>query len=98
MSLEVIATCGQPPELRGQKVRDVQVFMSCPESGSPPDRKVGVDPRLPKVKKPKPSPLKAYGVKAISAKPKAKSHKPTKNRPQRKPVAPKEAKNKKSLQ
>lgn len=93
-SLEVIATCGHPPEIRGQKVRDVHVFTSCPESGSPPDEKVVVAPRPPKVKKPKPSLLKAPGVKARPAKPKAKA---TKNKPQKKPMAPKVAKNKKTL-
>lgn len=95
--MEVIATCGHPPEIRGQKVRDVHVFTSCPESSSPPDEKVVVAPGPPKVKKPKPRLSKAPGVKARPAKPKAKLPKPTKNRPQRKPVAPKVAKNKKTL-
>ncbi|XP_070703524.1 chondroadherin-like protein [Pempheris klunzingeri] len=97
VSLEVIATCGHPPELRGQKVRDIHVFKSCPESGSPPDEKVVVATRPPKVKKPKPSLSKALGVKARPAKPRAKLPKPTKNKPQRKPVAPKVTKNKKAL-
>ncbi|XP_051244214.1 chondroadherin-like protein [Dicentrarchus labrax] len=96
VSLEVTATCGHPPEIKGQKVRDVHVFTSCPESVSPPDEVV-VAPRPPKVKKPKPSPSKAPGVKARPAKHKAKPPKPTKNRPQKKPVAPKVTKNKKTL-
>ncbi|XP_022612751.1 chondroadherin-like protein [Seriola dumerili] len=97
VSLEVIATCGHPPELRGQKVTDVQVFTSCPQSGSPPGQEAVVDPRPPKLKKPKPSLSKAPGVKARPAKPKTKQPKPTKNQPQRKPVVPKVAKNKKTL-
>lgn len=97
MSLELIATCGHPPELRGQKVRDVQVFTSCPKSGSPPDQDAVVDPRPPKVKKPKPSLSKASEVKAAAPKPKAKLPKPARNQPQKKLVAPKVAKKKKTL-
>ncbi|TKS91596.1 Chondroadherin-like protein [Collichthys lucidus] len=97
VTLEVIATCGHPPEVRGQKVRDVQVFKSCPESSSPPVEKV-VATRPPKVKvKPQRNLSKATGVKAKPAKPKTKLPKPTKTRPQKKPVAPKVTKNKKML-
>uniref|UniRef100_A0A3Q3LLC6 Chondroadherin-like protein n=1 Tax=Mastacembelus armatus TaxID=205130 RepID=A0A3Q3LLC6_9TELE len=81
--LQVIATCGHPPELRGQKVRDVQVFMSCPHSSSPPNEEVFVDPRPPKVRRPK---AKTPGVKAESLKAKAKPPKPTKSQRQRKPA------------
>lgn len=94
VSLEVIATCGHPPELQGQKVRDIQVFTSCPENSSPPDQEVVSNQRPPKVKKPKPSLPK---VAAVKAKPKAKVSKPTKKQPQRKHVAPKVAKKKKTL-
>ncbi|XP_067427054.1 chondroadherin-like protein [Thunnus thynnus] len=87
VSLEVIATCGNPPELRGQKVRDIHVFKSCPESSSRPDEKVAVAPTRPKVKNPKLSLSKVPGLKAKPAKPKANQPKPTKNRPQRKPAA-----------
>ncbi|XP_045929185.1 chondroadherin-like protein isoform X2 [Micropterus dolomieu] len=79
VSVEVIATCGHPPEIKGQKVRDVHVFTSCPESGSPPDEKAVVATRPPTVKKPKPSFLKAAVDKARPAKPKTKLPKPTKN-------------------
>lgn len=89
VSLEVIATCGQPPELRGQSIRDVSVFTSCPESAPPPGEEVTVDHRPPEVKKPKPSLSNSHRVKANPAKPKAKKSKPTKNQPQRKPAAPK---------
>ncbi|XP_029363960.1 chondroadherin-like protein [Echeneis naucrates] len=93
VSLEVTATCGHPPELRGQKVMDVQVFTSCPEIISPQDQRVVVDPRSSKVVKLKPNLSKAPGVKAKPAKPKAKLLKPSKKQPQRKPVIPKVTKN-----
>ncbi len=35
MNLKVRATCGHPPELRGQRVKDVHVFKSCPGEKSP---------------------------------------------------------------
>lgn len=97
MSLEVIATCGHPPELRGQMVRDIHIFKSCPESSSRPDKKVIVAPTRPKVKNPKLSLSKVPGLKAKPAKLKANQPKPTKNRPQRKPVAPTVTKKKKTL-
>uniref|UniRef100_A0A3Q3W4G3 Chondroadherin-like b n=1 Tax=Mola mola TaxID=94237 RepID=A0A3Q3W4G3_MOLML len=78
VSLEVIATCGQPPEIRGQKVRDISVFTSCPENSSPPEESVVVDFRSPKPKKLKTSLSKASGFKAGPTKPKAKPLKPSK--------------------
>jgi len=94
VSLEVMATCGHPPELRGQKVKDVHVFTACPESSSPPDKKVVKSSRSPKFKKPKTSLSKTPGVKARPSKPKAKLLKPTKSKRQRKPGGPKVTKNK----
>lgn len=35
VNLKVRATCGHPPELRGQRVKDVHVFKSCPGEKSP---------------------------------------------------------------
>uniref|UniRef100_UPI0037E98BBC chondroadherin-like protein n=1 Tax=Semicossyphus pulcher TaxID=241346 RepID=UPI0037E98BBC len=86
ITLEVIAICANPPEIRGQKVRDVKVFMSCPENVSPPDEKVVVvaSGGLSKVKKPKPSLSKTPAVKA---KAKAKLPKAAKKKPQKKPVS-----------
>ncbi|XP_026209248.1 chondroadherin-like protein [Anabas testudineus] len=89
VSLEVIATCGQPPELRGQSIREVNVFTSCPESSSSPAEGVTVDHRSPEGEKAKPNLSKAPRVKARPAKPKAKKSKPTKKQLQRKPAAPK---------
>uniref|UniRef100_A0A8C2YZL3 LRRCT domain-containing protein n=1 Tax=Cyclopterus lumpus TaxID=8103 RepID=A0A8C2YZL3_CYCLU len=94
VSLEVIATCGHPPEIRGQKVKDVHVFTSCPESSSPLDKKAVTASRSPKFKKPQTSLWKTPGVKARLAKPSAKLLKPTKSKPQRKPGGPKVTKNK----
>ncbi|XP_023128811.2 chondroadherin-like protein [Amphiprion ocellaris] len=97
VSLEVIATCGHPPELRGQKVKDVHVFTSCPENTSPPYKKVVVDPKPPKIQKSKPSPSKSPGDKARREKPKTKAAKPAKKQAPRKPVTLKKTKNKKIL-
>ncbi|CAL8304863.1 unnamed protein product [Merluccius merluccius] len=94
-SLAVTATCGHPPEVRGQSVGDVQVFKSCPEMGSPPDPAPVVAIGAPKTNKPKPtrlkvSPVKTKPVKTKPAKTKAKLPKPTKaKKPQRKPKTPK---------
>ncbi|KAF3846742.1 hypothetical protein F7725_003820 [Dissostichus mawsoni] len=60
-----------------------------------PDEKVVTAPRLPKVKKPKANVSKVSGVKARPAQ--ANLPKPTKKKPQRKPVAPKVTKNQKTL-
>ncbi|XP_073722958.1 chondroadherin-like b [Misgurnus anguillicaudatus] len=38
VNLKVRATCGHPPELRGQRVKDVHVFKSCPGENSSPAR------------------------------------------------------------
>ncbi|XP_029913001.1 chondroadherin-like protein [Myripristis murdjan] len=88
VSLEVTATCGHPPELRGQSVKDVHVFKSCPDSSSPP----GVRPLTPhkptKANKPKSNSLKAPKARAKPAKTKEKPQKPTKAKPQKKPKPP----------
>lgn len=76
--MEVTATCGHPPELRGLNMRDVHVFTSCPESISPLDKKLTTTPKAPNVNKAKPkaSILKAAGVKARPAKTKTQPSKP----------------------
>uniref|UniRef100_A0A8C9V3S8 Chondroadherin-like protein n=1 Tax=Scleropages formosus TaxID=113540 RepID=A0A8C9V3S8_SCLFO len=38
VNLTVSATCGHPSELRGQEVKDVKIFKSCPGEGSPPTK------------------------------------------------------------
>ncbi|KAM9843128.1 chondroadherin-like protein [Aulostomus maculatus] len=96
VSLEVIATCGNPPELKGQRVRDVHVFKSCPESSSPSGKKL-VAPTHLKVKKPKLGLLKTPGVKPRPAKPKANKPKPSKSLLQRTPVVKTVIKNRKKL-
>ncbi|KAK2833768.1 hypothetical protein Q5P01_017657 [Channa striata] len=94
VSLEVIATCGQPPELKGKMVSEVSVFTSCPERSSlPGEVEVTLDPGPPNTRKPKPSLSKASGVKLRSAKSKSTWAKSSK----KKPVAPKKTKKKKTL-
>ncbi|XP_039861963.1 chondroadherin-like protein [Simochromis diagramma] len=91
VSLELTATCGHPPELRGQKVRGIHVFKSCPENISPPEKKSAADP---KVKKSKADSLKSRKVKAQTT---AKVAKLPRKQPQRKPGPPKVTKKKKIL-
>ncbi|KAM3864414.1 chondroadherin-like protein [Diretmus argenteus] len=102
VSLEVTATCGHPPEVRGQSVREVHVFRSCPDNSSaPPVQKTTTLPKVPKVNKLKPVSLKASPVKPKPTKTKAKTKakpKPTKAKPQKNPKAPATTrKNKKTL-
>lgn len=75
---EVMATCGSPPEVKEQKVREVHVFKSCPEGKSPePD---AARPPKPKARKPT-----SKGFKEKPTKPKMKKLNTTKRRPQAKP-------------
>lgn len=95
VSLEVTATCFHPAEVRGQRVQDVSVFTSCPKEGSSPDETaVAAAPQ--KLKKQTPARPKPPVLKVSRVKPKAKSHKPGKSRPQSKAAAIKVAKNKKT--
>ncbi|RVE69191.1 hypothetical protein OJAV_G00075430 [Oryzias javanicus] len=59
---EVSATCGNPPDLRGQQVRDADVFTSCPENAST-NEKGSREPGPLKTKKSKPGSLKPPKVK-----------------------------------
>lgn len=79
--MELTATCGHPPELRGQKVRGIHVFKSCPENISPPEKKSAADPK----------------VKKSKAQTTAKVAKLPRKQPQRKPGPPKVTKKKKIL-
>ncbi|XP_061567201.1 chondroadherin-like protein [Cololabis saira] len=88
---EVTAACGHPPDLRGQQVRDVHVFKSCPENIAPPVKKTNVHAQPPKIKKSKLNSLKSTSVKTR----KPKLVKASKKQPRRKPGTPKMAKNKK---
>lgn len=96
VGLEVMATCGNPPEVKGQRVREVHVFTSCPKSRSPPDPEVVVATGPPKLNKHKLGISKGFGSKAKPVKPKAKQLKTTKKRPQVKPTGPKVTKKKKT--
>lgn len=96
IGLEVVATCFHPAEIRGQRVQDVSVFTSCPEKGSPSDETVVVH-KPSKLEKQKPRRAKTPVLKVRPVTPKAKSHKPSKTRPQAKVMASKVAKNKKLI-
>lgn len=96
MGLEVMATCGSPPEVKGQRVQEVRVFTSCPETRSPPDTEVVVATGPPKLNKHKLGISKRFGPKAKPVKPNAKQFKTTKRRPQVKPTGPKVTKKKKT--
>uniref|UniRef100_A0AAZ1XXP9 LRRNT domain-containing protein n=1 Tax=Oreochromis aureus TaxID=47969 RepID=A0AAZ1XXP9_OREAU len=85
------ATCGHPPELRGQKVQGIHVFKSCPENIFPQEKKSAADP---KVKKSKADSLKSRKIKAQTT---AKVVKLPRKQPQRKPGPPKVTKKKKIL-
>nr|XP_057905677.1 chondroadherin-like protein [Doryrhamphus excisus] len=88
VSLEVGATCGHPPDLKGQKIRDLDLFKSCSsESSTISDRKGLVAPAQVKVKKAKLNFVKVPGVKAKPGKNNVKQTKPTKKKPQWKPAA-----------
>lgn len=99
MSLEVVATCGLPSKLKGQKVRDLELFKSCPENTSNSDRKLVVVAARAhvKAKEPKLDLVKASGVKTNSGRNNTKQPKPTKKKPQRKPVVPTVTKKKKVI-
>lgn len=95
VSLDVIATCLNPAEIRGQRVRDVSVFKACPDKRSSADETLVVT-RPPKLKKQKPSRATSPMLKVRPVK-KAKSHKLGKTRPLSKAVAHKVGKNKKVM-
>lgn len=98
VGLEVMATCGNPPEVKGQRVHEVHVFTSCPESRTPPDPVVVAATGAPRLNKHKIGISKGFGPKAKPVKPKAKQLKTTKRWPQVKPTRPKVPKKKKTQQ
>ncbi|XP_077590910.1 chondroadherin-like protein [Stigmatopora nigra] len=88
VSLEVGATCGLPPHLKGRKVRDLELFKSCPENNSKSDRKrvTVATPSRVQAKKPKAKLMKNTGNKAKSGRNNMKQPKTAKKKPQKKPV------------
>ncbi|KAL6094460.1 chadl [Pungitius sinensis] len=71
VNLKVRATCANPPELRGRKVKDVHVFRACPGGeGLPAPPTVTPKPaKAPKATKPKPMHLKSVQqLKMLKAK------------------------------
>lgn len=78
VNLKVRATCANPPELTGRRVKDVHVFKSCPGGESLPDPPTGT-PKLakaPKATKRKPvQPANSLQrVKMLKAKPQQHRH------------------------
>ncbi|XP_061702435.1 chondroadherin-like protein [Syngnathoides biaculeatus] len=97
VSLEVGATCGLPPQLKGRKVRELDLFKSCPENSSYADRRRGVVVAPVKSKKQKLSLMKTSGLKSKPERNNTKRPKPTKKKPQRKPALAMLAKKKKLI-
>nr|XP_054606698.1 chondroadherin-like protein [Nothobranchius furzeri] len=89
--LEVSAMCSHPLELRGQQVRDINIFTACPEKMSPPNKEAVKEPRPAKLQKAKPSALRSPRVRTRPQK--AKLDRPAKSSHQRKSATT--AKNKK---
>ncbi|XP_067088201.1 chondroadherin-like protein [Osmerus mordax] len=98
--LKTTATCGHPPELRGQNVRHVHVFKGCPEEKVTPGKSFK-GPKTPKSSKPKPTILHVtkgkvkLPVRAI-AKPNIAKPNKAKAKPEKKP--PLTENNKKAVQ
>lgn len=70
VNLKVRATCANPPELRGRRVKDVHIFKACPGGEGLPSAPT-VTPKLtkvPKPTKPKPKHLSGLQVKMLKAK------------------------------
>ncbi|XP_073773400.1 chondroadherin-like b isoform X1 [Danio rerio] len=72
VNLKVRATCGHPPELRGQRVKDVHVFKSCP-GGMSPSAQHPKPTRAPKPESARVSPPKI--IKRVDRKATGKSRK-----------------------
>ncbi|XP_062299170.1 chondroadherin-like b [Scomber scombrus] len=94
VNLKVRATCANPPELRGRKVKDVHVFKACPggESLPFPPTVTPKPAKAPKATKPKPMHLNAYRqVKMLKARSKLRRG------PNTKPAAAKRTTNRRSM-
>uniref|UniRef100_A0A3P9IE34 Chondroadherin-like protein n=1 Tax=Oryzias latipes TaxID=8090 RepID=A0A3P9IE34_ORYLA len=89
---EVTATCGNPPDLRGQQVRDINVFASCSENASI-NQDGSREPGLLTITKP--GSLKTPKEKTRPAK--SKLSKSSKKRSQKKSGTPKKTTNKMAL-
>lgn len=94
VNLKVRATCANPPELRGRKVKDVHVFRVCPGGESLPPASTAT-PKLakaPKATKPKPMHLSGYQqAKMLKAKSKLRKS------PNPKPAAAKKSTKRRSM-
>lgn len=76
VNLKVRATCANPPEIKGRKIKDVHVFRACPGGETLPTAPATTPPKLakaPKANKPKPMHLSAHHMKMLKAKPRRSS-------------------------
>lgn len=82
VNLKVRATCANPPELKGRRVKDVHIFRACPGGESLPSAPT-VTPKpakAPKATKPKPMHLNSLQqVKMLKAKSKLRKSPNTKS-------------------
>ncbi|TSK14685.1 CREB-binding protein [Bagarius yarrelli] len=76
VNLKVRAKCGYPPELKGQRVKDIHVFKSCPGQGPPHSQNLKIS-KAPKRTKSRPAFARTPKViKTTKAKPKTHNTKP----------------------
>lgn len=81
VNLKVRATCANPPELKGRRVKDVQVFRACPggENLPSPPTVTPKSAKAPKATKPKPMHLNGLRhIKMLQAKSKLRKNPNTK--------------------
>lgn len=90
VNLKVRATCANPPEIKGRKIKDVHVFRACPGGESLPTAPAATPPKLakaPKANKPKPMHLSAHHMKMLKAKSKPRRSSPADRKSKRRVVA-----------
>lgn len=71
VNLKVRATCANPPEIKGHKVKDVHVFQVCPGGETLLTAPAPTPPKLakaPKANKPKPMHIGTHHMKMLKAK------------------------------
>lgn len=71
VNLKVRAKCGNPPELKGQRVKDIHVFKSCPGQG--PLLSQNMKSKTPKSTKSRPA-FTPKVIKTSKAKPKTRKN------------------------
>ncbi|XP_023670291.2 chondroadherin-like b [Paramormyrops kingsleyae] len=79
VNLKVRATCGHPPQLRGKKVKDVQIFKSCPgekplATPTPTTSQIVKSTKNRRIKTPKSKKPKSAHIKSPKAKKPTSAH------------------------